>query len=230
MATQNKIKRTNATWRDKYEKLYQHYRRSIITFKELKEFGLITYGTTMAVTRVRRIPECRTSKKGVYRLDYLLDVHGIPRVADYDLKTSEFIHGQEVRASQEYETIPESQLDWILAQDPTRIEGGLTPMPENLKRIPGVGEMDHFFRDANNGYVVVEVKRVRRYKNNREAVGQTVLYMGWLRQHMAKHGESVRGILIVGMKIGLSDPVLDYAPEVIPGFEVRYWDKILVPS
>jgi hypothetical protein len=230
LATRPKIKRTNATWKEKYERLYHHYGRSIVTFKELREFGQITYDTTMAVTRLRRIPECRTSKKGVYSLNYVLDIHGIARVAAYDLKASEFIQSRELRASQEYNTIEESELDWLLTANPTLLEGGLTPMPEKLKRIRGVGEMDHFFRDASGGYVVVEVKRVKRYKNNREAVGQTVLYMGWVKKHMAKHGETVRGVLIVGKKIGRSDPVLDYAAEAIPRFEVRYWDSVLVPG
>jgi hypothetical protein len=210
--------------------LYKHFERSVVTWKELLKFGTDVCGIRTAVTRIRRFPECRTAKKGVYRLNFLLDANHIPVVPQFERNAEAFVKRQGIAALKSYQTIKESELDWLLVETPNILEEGLTHEPESIKRIKGLGEMDHFFRDVNGNYLIVEVKRYKGQNNYREAIGQTILYMGWVKSRLAKDHQKVRGTLIVGKIIGLEDPVLKYAQVVIPDFSVRVWDKVIVPD
>lgn len=58
-----------------------------------------------------------------------------------------------------------------------------------------VGIIDILARDANGGFVVIELKRAQEgYK----VVGQTLNYIGWVKANLAEEGERVRGLVIVG--------------------------------
>ncbi|MGA2186656.1 MAG: hypothetical protein ABSH47_26890 [Bryobacteraceae bacterium] len=231
METKQQVKRSNAPWKEKYERLYHYYGRSVVTREECFKFGEAVYDVPGAVISLRRKPCCQTGTDAVYRLDHLLKTYGISLIPEYELKTREFIQERGLKILEQYEVVKEDKLDWLLAQEHSRyLEAGLTPIPER-KRIRVDGRdyaMDHFYRDVNGGYLVVELKRVNRYKNNREAVGQILFYMGWVRNHLAKHGENVRGILIVG-KQERSDPVLEYGCGFIPDelLRVKYWEDLI---
>ncbi|HCC67929.1 TPA: hypothetical protein DEP90_01790, partial [Patescibacteria group bacterium] len=71
-----------------------------------------------------------------------------------------------------------------------------------------VGYIDILARDKNGNFVVIELKKGRK---NDEVVGQVLRYMGWVKNHLAKNNENVRGLIIVGEK----DPKLEYALEMV---------------
>lgn len=71
-----------------------------------------------------------------------------------------------------------------------------------------VGYIDILAQDSKKNFVVIELKKGRK---NDEVVGQVLRYMGWVRKHIAKNGENVRGLIIVGEK----DAKLEYATEMV---------------
>lgn len=72
----------------------------------------------------------------------------------------------------------------------------------------GVGYIDILALDKDNNFVVIELKKGRK---NDEVVGQVLRYIGWVRRHLAKNGQDVRGLVVVGEK----DQKLEYALEEI---------------
>ena len=60
-----------------------------------------------------------------------------------------------------------------------------------------VGYIDLLAQSKNGDFVVIELKKGRK---NDEVVGQVLRYVGWVRKNLAKNGEKVRGIVIVGEK------------------------------
>ena len=58
-----------------------------------------------------------------------------------------------------------------------------------------VGYIDILAQDKDKNFVIIELKKGRK---NDEVVGQVLRYMGWVRNNLAKKGEKVRGIIIVG--------------------------------
>ena len=66
------------------------------------------------------------------------------------------------------------------------------------------GYIDILARDSKGNLVVFELKKGRK---NDEVIGQVLRYIGWVRENLAKKGEDVRGIIIVGEK----DAKLEYA-------------------
>lgn len=66
------------------------------------------------------------------------------------------------------------------------------------------GYIDILAKDSKGNFVVFELKKGRK---NDEVIGQVLRYIGWVRESLAKKGEDVRGIIIVGEK----DIKLEYA-------------------
>jgi hypothetical protein len=60
---------------------------------------------------------------------------------------------------------------------------------------PGVGTLDFLARDADGNFVVIETKR---NVPDRQAIGQVLGYMGWVRTKLCTGQQTVRGILIAG--------------------------------
>jgi hypothetical protein len=57
------------------------------------------------------------------------------------------------------------------------------------------GYIDILAKDPSGNFVVIELKKGRK---NDEVVGQVLRYMAWVRKNLAKSGEGVRGIIVVG--------------------------------
>ncbi|MGD0205437.1 MAG: endonuclease NucS domain-containing protein [Dehalococcoidia bacterium] len=74
---------------------------------------------------------------------------------------------------------------------------------------PSVGIIDFLCTDKKGDFVVIETKRETP---DRQAIGQVLGYMGWVRQRLCTKGQSVRGILIANE---VSDQ-LKLAAAVIP--------------
>ena len=69
---------------------------------------------------------------------------------------------------------------------------------------------------ANTSYVVVELKKG---KTSDVVVGQTLRYMGWVKEHLCRQGESVRGVIVCRDH----DERLDYALSMVADVEVRFY-------
>ena len=69
---------------------------------------------------------------------------------------------------------------------------------------------------ATSSYVVMELKRGRLVD---EAVGQVLRYMGWVKEHLCRQGEGVRGIIIGRDR----DDRLDYALSMVENVEARFY-------
>jgi len=70
------------------------------------------------------------------------------------------------------------------------------------------GYIDLLAKDEKGNFVVFELKKGRK---NDEVIGQVLRYVGWVRRNLAKNGEGVRGVIIVGDK----NKKLEYALQEI---------------
>lgn len=66
---------------------------------------------------------------------------------------------------------------------------------QQLSMGPGVGRSDLICRDRDGNLVVVELKRGM---TSDETVGQTLAYVGWLRENVAEPGQEVHGWIVAG--------------------------------
>jgi hypothetical protein len=109
--------------------------------------------------------------------------------------------------------IDEKSLETLLANRPDLLEEGLTLFQRQCRI--AVGIIDLLFVDRRRNYVVVEIKRPSA--DYREVVGQITTYMGWVRQHIARDSQTVRGIIVVGKK----NQHLEYSLGLLPDITVR---------
>ena len=58
-----------------------------------------------------------------------------------------------------------------------------------------VGIIDILAKDIKGNFVVIELKRA---ESEYQVVGQVLNYMGWVEEKLAKRGEKVRGMIVVG--------------------------------
>lgn len=87
----------------------------------------------------------------------------------------------------------------MLVADPGRIEPGLELHREDGRSVgadysTAVGEIDLLCRDDSGGWVVIAVAEPGRGK---EIVGDVLQRMGWVRRHLGKSGQEVRGIVLL---------------------------------
>ena len=87
----------------------------------------------------------------------------------------------------------EKDLRKFLALNPHVLEEGLV-LVENGEEYDTieVGKIDLLFKDKNDNYVVVELKR---RKTGDPVVGQILRYIGWVQENL---GDNVRGIIVIG--------------------------------
>ena len=69
---------------------------------------------------------------------------------------------------------------------------------------------------ARTCYVVLELKKG---KTSDVVVGQTLRYMGWVKEHLCRQGESVRGVIVCRDH----DERLEYALSMVADVEVRFY-------
>ncbi|MGO9901251.1 MAG: endonuclease NucS domain-containing protein [Solirubrobacteraceae bacterium] len=80
------------------------------------------------------------------------------------------------------------------------------------------GRLDFLCRDtATDALVVVELKRGRA---SDRVVGQAARYMGWVKAHLARDGQTVEGLIIAHEQ----DLQLFYAVSAVPGLSVLVYD------
>lgn len=78
---------------------------------------------------------------------------------------------------------------------------------------PSVGILDFLCTDANGNFVVIETKRAMP---DRQAVGQILGYMGWVKSKLCTAQQSVRGILVASE----SSDRLRMAISTVPNLEL----------
>jgi restriction system protein len=80
-----------------------------------------------------------------------------------------------------------------------------------------IGRIDILaFEPKSNSFVVIELKKG---STSDQVVGQTLRYMGWVKDKLCKDGQVVKGLIICLE----SDPKLDYAIKMINNIDVKYW-------
>lgn len=87
----------------------------------------------------------------------------------------------------------------LLAKQPDMLEPGLTVFTEKGKPVgvgyaSGVGVIDVLAKDARGTFVVV---KVAERGQGEELVAATLQRMGWVRKHLGKNKDKVRGIVLV---------------------------------
>jgi len=87
----------------------------------------------------------------------------------------------------------ERLLEEALEKNPSALEYGLV-LVKNGRQFPtDVSNIDLLMQDMDNHYVVVELKKGKTEDN---VVGQTLRYMGWIRQNLSK-AKVVKGIIVI---------------------------------
>ena len=86
----------------------------------------------------------------------------------------------------------EAALEAWLAKNLQRLETGLTLVDQQYET-EDAGRIDILARDAQQGYVVVELKRD---KASDSALGQILRYIGWVRLNLLSDDEIVRGYVV----------------------------------
>lgn len=87
----------------------------------------------------------------------------------------------------------EKTLKHLILLNLNRLEKGLTLIGEEFYA-KGVGRIDCLCKSRSGDFVVIEIKSERG--NYREAVGQTLSYIQWVEENLAKKNQLVRGIII----------------------------------
>lgn len=111
-------------------------------------------------------------------------------------------------------TLSEQNFENLVVEQLDSIEKGLT-LIERQYSAPPVGRLDLLCKDKEGNLVVIELKKygVKTYS----IIDQISRYMGYIKKHLAKEGQKVRGIIVVGQK----DEKLEYSASAIPNLEIK---------
>lgn len=87
----------------------------------------------------------------------------------------------------------------LLAREPDRLEEGLSVLREKNRAVgvgymTDVGPIDLLARDAHRGLVVVMVSKG---DSGSDLVAEILQRIGWVRKHVARVGENVRGMVVM---------------------------------
>jgi hypothetical protein len=111
--------------------------------------------------------------------------------------------------------LSENNLEMFVIENLEKVEEGLKLIQR--QRSTDIGRIDLLCKDKENNYVVIELKKGLSAD---AVIGQISRYMGWVEEHLAKHQEDVRGVIIVGKK----DNHLNYASKVNPRIKIKEFD------
>ncbi|MBN1393319.1 MAG: DUF91 domain-containing protein [Sedimentisphaerales bacterium] len=88
----------------------------------------------------------------------------------------------------------ERLLEEALERNPSAVEKGLRLVKNGRQFSTDVSNIDLLMLDQNSNYTVVELKKG---KTEDDVVGQTLRYMGWVKENLSKT-KFVRGVIVVG--------------------------------
>jgi Endonuclease NucS C-terminal domain len=112
------------------------------------------------------------------------------------------------------QNIHEAHLEELIVCDLDQIEPGLTLIGRQYDAGPS-GRIDLLCQSSCGDIVVVELKRIGVRAAG--VVEQTMAYVGWVRKHLARPDQHVRGVIVGGKP----DAKLRYAVDGIPNLEFR---------
>lgn len=116
----------------------------------------------------------------------------------------------------------EANLETILVEHLDRVEQGLK-LVQRQYVCRGVGRIDVLCEDRLGNLVVIELKKFGVKHDS--IIDQVARYMGYVKNHVARSGQGVRGILVVAK----ADDRLRYAVSAFPGVEIRTFNLTLGP-
>lgn len=117
--------------------------------------------------------------------------------------------------------IYEANLESIVIENLDRIEKGLQLIRRQFT-IP-IGRIDILCKDRKGHYVVIELKKFGA--KNYSIIDQISRYLGYIKTHVAKLNQRVRGIIIVAK----ADENLTYAVKGHPDIEVKIFNLSISP-
>jgi len=116
--------------------------------------------------------------------------------------------------------VHEANLESILVEQLEVIEEGLHLVKRQFV-CPGVGRIDLLCKDRKGNLVIIELKKFGVRHDS--IIDQIARYMGYIKAHVAKGNQKVRGIIVVG-KV---DERLHYAVSAFPNIEVKTFNLII---
>jgi hypothetical protein len=108
----------------------------------------------------------------------------------------------------------EANLESIVVEHLDKIEEGLRLIKRQYI-CPGVGRIDVLCQDCFGDLVVIELKKFGVKHDS--IVDQVARYMGYIKTHLAKQNQKVRGMLVVAK----ADQKLRYAVAAFPNIEIK---------
>lgn len=150
---------------------------------------------------------------------FLLDSNNVAR----DLKPPEEqvsivrYKDSNVQAGNITRNISEANLESLIAERLELLEEGLQ-LIQTQYHCAGVGRIDILSKDREGNLVVIELKKFGVKHDS--ILDQILRYMGYLKEHIAKDNQIVRGIIVVG-KV---DDKLRYAVSAVPNVTVKTFD------
>lgn len=111
-------------------------------------------------------------------------------------------------------TMLEANVESIVIANLDKIEEGLRLVKRQFV-CPGVGRIDILCEDRRKSLVVIELKKFGADQNS--VIDQIARYIGYVKTHLAKPRQKVRGIIVVA-KV---DERLRYAVAAFPSIEVK---------
>lgn len=108
----------------------------------------------------------------------------------------------------------EANLESIVVENLDKIEEGLRLIKRQYV-CPEVGRIDVLCQDRFGDLVVIELKKFGVKHNS--IIDQVARYMGYIKTHLAKQSQNVRGMLVVAK----ADQKLSYAVAAFPNIEIK---------
>ncbi len=125
-------------------------------------------------------------------MEYYVDM-GKGKKAKEVIDFTDDIHEQKSLKETLEKLFKERLLEEALEKNPAALEKGLR-LVDNGRQFPtDVSNIDLLMKDQNCTYIVVELKKG---KTEDDVVGQTLRYMGWVRENLSKT-KLVKGIIVV---------------------------------
>lgn len=154
---------------------------------------------------------------------YEIDEEKYESLINRDISKIEIETQDEVKDSTEFAL--EKYLEEFIISNFKKIFGSkLNLYTDPVEKVVGqqfntdVGVIDVLAQEPNNGdYVVIELKKGQA---SDKVVGQTLRYMGWVKENLAAGKQGVKGIIICHEQ----DERLSYAVKMVPGITLKFYE------
>ena len=139
---------------------------------------------------------------------------GVPEVTAYACTYLAIIESRANADENITSKVHEANLESIIIEQLEIIEKGLRLVKRQYV-CPGVGRIDLLCKDKKGNFVVIELKKFGVKHDS--ILDQILRYMGYVKVHLVKGDQKVRGIIVVG-KV---DEKLRYAVSAAPDITVK---------